>query len=171
MSPIPGHLCPQKAAHCLPAQWICSQPLRLNSRMLWIGFFSARRQPPGLRRGGCVCLGSQGIAVAGTHWISCNCKRVMSWYWTRVANRPHCEQCEMPPLSCQAPDRPSPLHRASLPHAPRHTRSPSPPWSQALLRARWLKGRMLGPFPGAAYPQELREAPQLQWLPWSELEG
>ena len=50
-----------------------------------------------------VCLGSQGTAVAGTHWISCNWKRVMSWCWTRVENRPHCEKCVKLPLYPASP--------------------------------------------------------------------
>lgn len=60
----------------LPTQQIHSQSLRPNRRILWIGFFSARCQPPGLRRSGLFTLDHReflwlaltGFPVTGKEW-------------------------------------------------------------------------------------------------------
>lgn len=143
VSSIPGHIRCQKAAHCPPAQLIHSQPLRPNRRMLWMAF------SPGLRWGGCVCLGSQagaaaaltGFPVTGKGW----CNGVRLGWKTGLAMK----SLGTPALSCQAPDRPSAtLPCVSSTHAPSHPRSKPLPRDWALLRTQdWKVSAGTGPRP------------------------
>ena len=160
---LPGHLCTLKAAHCPPAptQQIHSQPLRPNRRILWIGFFSERCQPPGLRRSGLFALDHRellwlaltGFPVTGKEW----CHGVGPGWKTGLTVR----NVWNSPSILPAPDRPLWLYRESQPHTPCHTPSPSPlrlcP-SASPMTERTKAGAILR----QNFPRELRAAPPLQ---------
>ena len=133
---LPGHFCTLKAAHCPPAHpadsLSVSQAQQKDTvNWLFLCTLSASRT----EEERLVYLGSQGISVAGTHWISCNWKRVMSWCWTRVENRPCCEKCVKLPLYPARPQTGPRGSTVSLSHTHLVTLTLQAPLGCALLQA------------------------------------
>ena len=133
---LPGHLCTLKAAHCPPAHpadSLSASQAQQKDTVNWL--FLCTLSASRTEEEQLVYLGSQGLSVAGTHWISCNWKRVMSWCWTRVENRPRCEKCVKLPLYPARPQTGPTGSTVSLSHT--HLVTPSLQASRdcALLQA------------------------------------